>query len=706
MKVAVCIPVTAPSELLRRCLQNVAAHSPADTPVLVASAGPADPALERFIAGLGRDVRHLTEPAPAGPVELANAAVAAAGEADVVLLASHALVFDGWLERLCAAGNSAKVVGTASAFGNNAGPLSLWGEHDRLPADADLESLAAAVAARSPRSVPRTPTAEGHCIWISRAAIQLMGSFDQAFGALGPAVVDFAQRCNWHGLANVVADDVLVASVLPGLSADGDSLGTGDDRALLASRYGYLDRALRDRDAWRPLARSLSAARRALRPLSVTIDGRILRGEFSGAQASTLELIEALGRTNDMDVRVVLDPAASADVLAAVERAGASPLSAEQAGPGVARSDVVHRPYQVSSAEDLDLLSRLGERIVVTHLDLIAFHNLGYFGSFEGWLHHRRVTRQALARADAVIFLSDHAAEDAVGEGLVEADRARVVPLTAAGEDLTGEQRRPPRAPDGPFLLCIGNDYMHKNRLFAIRLLGALRARGWPGRLVLAGADVGYGSSRGEEADYLTTKPELRDEVIDLPAVAAGEKSWLYANASAVVYPSVYEGFGLIPFEAARAGTPCLFASHASLAEVLPAAAATLVPWDPEESAERALALLTDDDERRRHLDLLEAAAAQLESWDSIALKLVDVYEQTARLEYREAASLAGEAQTREAEIGTWIDIKEKMGDVLSPASPVPPDAQRGLIAVASRRGLSRPFFWVLARLYRIGRRG
>jgi glycosyltransferase involved in cell wall biosynthesis len=701
----VCIPVTAEPELLYRCLQNVVAHTAADTPVLVVDARSADPALDRFLAELDHKIHHLGVPEAAGPVELANAAMDACGAADVVLLASHALVFDGWLERLCIAAQDGQATATASALGNYAGPLSLWGPHDPLPANADLESIAAAVSARSPRVVPRTLTAEGHCIWIARAALELAGPFDTAFAALRPALVDFAQRCSARGLANVVADDVVVASVLPDLSAAGDTLGAVADRALLEARYRYLGRALADGDVWRPLERSLSAARRAVRPLSVTIDGRILRGEFSGAQAATLELIETLGRADAVSVRVLLDPAAGAEVLAALERAGVEGIRSSESGAIGERSDVVHRPYQVSSAEDLELLSRLGERLVITHLDLIAFHNPTYFGSFEGWTYHRRITRQALARADTVIFLSDHAARDAVGEGLVEPDRVRVVPLTAGREDVDVGRRRPARAPDGPFLLCIGNDYMHKNRLFAIRLLAALRARGWRGKLVLAGADVGYGSSRGEEAAFLTSQPELRAEVIDLPAVAEGEKNWLYANASAVVYPSVYEGFGLIPFEAARAGTPCLFASQASLAEVLPAEAATLVPWDAEASAERALGLLTDTDERRRHLDQLEAAAARLESWDAIALRLVEIYEQTARLEYREAAYLAAEAQMREAEIGTWIDIKEKMGSVLSPASPVPPDAQRGLIAVASRRSLSRPFFWVLARLYRFGRR-
>ena len=41
-----------------------------------------------------------------------------------------------------------------------------------------------------------------------------------------------------------------------------------------------------------------------------------------------------------------------------------------------------------------------------------------------------------------------------------------------------------------------------------------------------------------------------------------------------MLYPTVQEGFGLVPFEAARAGVPCLFAAQTSLAEVLPREAA------------------------------------------------------------------------------------------------------------------------------------
>jgi glycosyltransferase involved in cell wall biosynthesis len=454
------------------------------------------------------------------------------------------------------------------------------------------------------------------------------------------------------------------------------------------------------------MRRSLTGARRALGPVSVTIDARILRGEVSGAQAETLELIEALDRTGQVDLRVLLDPAIGSDALAVIDRLQrVERLYSGDVGVETARNDVVHRPYQVTSLEDLELLSQLGERLVITYLDLIAFHNPGYLGSFEAWWQYRRLTRQALAMADRVIFLSGHAARDATREELVEAGRVRVMPMAVNRDRTAHPGRRPHGVSEDPFLLAIGNDFRHKNRVFAIKLLAALRERGWTGRLVLAGPHIEHGSSRGDEAALLASQPELAAAVSELPAVTEAEKAWLYENAAAVVYPTVYEGFGLIPFEAALTGTPCLFAPQASLAEVLPAEAAVLVPWDAEASAERALPLLQDADDRRHHIELVAAAAGEMDDWGSIGRKLLDTYREVALSPYREAASLAAEARLREAELSKWVGLEENMGELVGPDAYLPADVQRALLAVSTRRPLRRPLFTLLRLLYRIGYR-
>ena len=107
-----------------------------------------------------------------------------------------------------------------------------------------------------------------------------------------------------------------------------------------------------------------------------------------------------------------------------------------------------------------------------------------------------------------------------------------------------------------------------------------------------------------------------------LGAVDESGKGWLLEHALATVYPSVYEGFGLVPFEAALAGVPCVFAPQASLAEIAPGTA-TIVPWEPRVSAQLVHELLTDGDTRERHVSELAEQARAL-TWDATASAMVD----------------------------------------------------------------------------------
>ena len=73
------------------------------------------------------------------------------------------------------------------------------------------------------------------------------------------------------------------------------------------------------------------------------------------------------------------------------------------------------------------MLQELGDRIVISHLDLIAYSNPGYFPDFERWEAYRQITRRALALADRIVFISREAAADALRNDLVDAERASVV---------------------------------------------------------------------------------------------------------------------------------------------------------------------------------------------------------------------------------------------------------------------------------------
>jgi hypothetical protein len=122
--------------------------------------------------------------------------------------------------------------------------------------------------------------------------------------------------------------------------------------------------------------------------------------------------------------------------------------------------------------------------------------------------------------------------------------------------------------------------------------------------------------------------------------VSEGEKQWLYSHTSAVIYPTTYEGFGLVPFEAAAAGAPCVFAPQASLTEVLPTELASIVPWDVAASAANTIALLRSDERRGELVAGIRAAGTRF-TWRASAARSLDCYWEAAKAAPRPIPDIA-----------------------------------------------------------------
>lgn len=668
--VAVCIVAHGDRDALVRCLAAVVEHTPDDVPLVVCG-GPEDrPSLPR----------------PALWADTLDEALAVVAPADVALLSDRTVVAEAWLDGLRDAAASESLVATATALSNHAGFLSVPVRnrpHRQLPQTLTLDAAASRLRAQALRVRPVIPVAMDHCVLIRRSALELAGPFDD--------VAAFSARCVLRGLRHVAADDVLVLHAAePGAP---EEAGAGDPALTPLLKEAR-------EDAVGPLGRALTVARRVFTGRRVTIDGRSLGTFVAGTQVLTLELVHALARTGDVRVRVVVAPGTPPDGLDGFEL-----LPADTPAADLERDEIVHRPFQVERPEDAAGLAAFGERILLTQQDLIGFRTPGYFPSEEAWLAYRTLTREALAFSDLVVFSSRHAAEDALASDLVAPDRARVVPI---GTDhrvvgAAAEPRPPADAPDlrdVPFLLCLGTTFRHKNRPFALRLVAALRERhGWEGRLVLAGPEVADGSSAAEEAAWRMEHPDHAPAVVTLGAVGEGEKAWLYREAAAVLYPTVYEGFGFVPFEAAGAGTPCLWAPQASLADTLPADAATIVPWDAGATADATVALLGDGRATAKLVETVREAGARL-TWDRTAAALLEAYDEALSLPAREAAQLTrAQMITQSAYWGLRHDIGDTGMALVGPGEPLlPDDAQRTLAALLARKATRGPVLRMLRR--------
>ncbi|MEO9255918.1 MAG: glycosyltransferase family 1 protein, partial [Tepidiformaceae bacterium] len=160
-----------------------------------------------------------------------------------------------------------------------------------------------------------------------------------------------------------------------------------------------------------------------------------------------------------------------------------------------------------------------------------------------------------------------------------------------------------------------------KRAIDAIRALAALREWGTNVQLVIAGNTGSLSGALVRAAGALGVGGRVRFTGY----VADGDLAALYGGATALVFPSLYEGFGLPPLEAMACGTPVIASRAPAMDDVLDGAAMFVPPRAPNEIAEWVKRLMGDSNMQSEwRAKGLEHSASF--SWDRAAAETVDVY--------------------------------------------------------------------------------
>lgn len=247
-------------------------------------------------------------------------------------------------------------------------------------------------------------------------------------------------------------------------------------------------------------------------------------------------------------------------------------------------------------------------------------------------LYFRRVLPRALARS-TVIAVSENTRRDLVRHLGVDPSRIHVV-----GEGYDREVFRPRDAREREeilrrhgiqtrFLMYTGTYAAHKNVGLLVDVLRGCRDRGLDLRLVLSG--------RHDAGEYAAIAERIRAQGLERHVIAPGyleldELATCMQAATAFVYPSLYEGFGLAPLEAMASGAAVLCSDRASLPEVVGEGAWLLDPERPEPWIE-AIATLLRDDARASLLRAAALARAAHHDWDRSVDALWDAIESAAQ---------------------------------------------------------------------------
>jgi glycosyltransferase involved in cell wall biosynthesis len=274
-------------------------------------------------------------------------------------------------------------------------------------------------------------------------------------------------------------------------------------------------------------------------------------------------------------------------------------MGAATARPGPLRAqlrdaDVVHYPLtlRIPTVSQPTVVSLLDTQ----HLDMPELFSRGE-RAFRSIAWHRSVRG-----ADRVIVISEFVRDRATESLGLDPDRIRVVHLGIDHETFfPGTEERE------PFLIYPARQWPHKNHARLFEAFGLVRRERPELRLVLTGG--GHSGS-------------LPDGVESLGQIEFARLPELMRRASALVFPSLYEGFGQPLLEAMACGLPVASSNAASLPEVAGGAARLFDPRDSRAIADAVLDVLAGPEEwSQRGI----ARAAQF-SWAATARATDAVY--------------------------------------------------------------------------------
>ena len=254
------------------------------------------------------------------------------------------------------------------------------------------------------------------------------------------------------------------------------------------------------------------------------------------------------------------------------------------------RFDVLHSP-----ALTAPLFTRAANVVVLADTTWFSVPDPteGYGPTVRLW---RAIVPRVARRADRAVAISQASADDVMRHLDVPDERIDIVSLGYSAESRANptpaaELRARLDLGDGPIVLNVAMKKAHKNHMRLIRALPAIRAAVGDARLVLPGPSTPYEEQLRAEVARLG----LDDSVLFPGYVEDADLEGLYAAASAFVFPSLNEGFGLPLLEAMARGLPIVTSSISALPEVAGDAGLLVDPTSVEKIAEATIRVLTDD---------------------------------------------------------------------------------------------------------------
>jgi glycosyltransferase involved in cell wall biosynthesis len=227
----------------------------------------------------------------------------------------------------------------------------------------------------------------------------------------------------------------------------------------------------------------------------------------------------------------------------------------------------------------------------------------------------------SLRRAARVICVSEFTKNEAREILKIPEDKLRVV--HSGIRPMAGLQAKAHHASlKEPYILFVGTLIPRKNVIRLIQAFSCLKKENLKYKLIIAGRKGRVSRAFWNEIQGLDLH-----EVIFTGHVSDSQLAGLYKNASALVFPSLYEGFGFPALEAMTYGTPVVVSNVSALPEICGDAAYYVDPLEVEDLAQGIYQVLSDQD-LRETLIQKGFERVKLFSWEKTAQETLKIYEE------------------------------------------------------------------------------
>lgn len=256
---------------------------------------------------------------------------------------------------------------------------------------------------------------------------------------------------------------------------------------------------------------------------------------------------------------------------------------------------------------------------IITVYDMI--HEL-FPSSFPKNDPYSKLKRKALERADHIISISENTKNDLINLFDISPSKIDVVHL---GVDLPEIEKLENPISSKPYLLYVGARNEYKN--FDLLIHCCLENPSLLAEYNLVA--FGGGEFRPDEKRLISKLGAQSKHIIHKSG--GDQELWqLFSHATAFIYPSKYEGFGLPPLEAMSLYCPVISSNTSSMPEVIVDAAEFFNPNDQSDLF-RAISNVTSSKNRQEELKSLGKKRIKKLSWGNCAKKTLDIYQNLQR---------------------------------------------------------------------------